>query len=395
LLVTNLLRIFVINTLAMETPFIYGRLATDQNFTDRTEEIKHLFRNFSTSTNTILISPRRWGKSSLVKKAVLLYGETGSSTRFVFIDMFNVRTEEEFYKELLEKSIQAVSGKIDDVIGNITKFMKRWTPEISVSTDSEIKFKLNLNWMEVKKNPDEILDLPEKIAAEKGLRLIVCIDEFQNISYFDDPLAFQKKLRSHWQHHKSATYCLYGSKRHMMMDVFTSPAMPFYKFGDLIFLAKIRREYWILFIEERFHATGKTISNDQAGLIAGHVDDHPYYVQQLAQLVWLRTRKKVTDEDISLAWENLILQMSMLFQNLTEMLATSQMNFLKAVINKEKQLSSKEIIKKYNLGTSANVVRLKRTLISKEIVDEDAGKVYILDPLFASWLKNNYFGGTW
>jgi uncharacterized protein len=87
--------------------------------------------------------------------------------------------------------------------------------------------------------------------------------------------------------------------------------------------------------------------------------------------------------------------MSMLFQNLTEMLATSQMNFLKAVINKEKQLSSKEIIKKYNLGTSANVVRLKRTLISKEIVDEDAGKVYILDPLFASWLKNNYFGGNW
>lgn len=375
----------------METPFIYGRLVTDKNFTNRTEEIKHLSGNFSSGTNTILISPRRWGKSSLVKRTAEKTCEADKTTRFVFIDMFNVRTEEDFYKELFEKSIKAVSGKIDDVISNIRKFMKRWIPEISISPDSEVKFTLNLNWKEVKQNPDEIIDLPEQIALEKGLRLIICIDEFQNISYFDDPLAFQKKIRSHWQHHKLATYCLYGSKRHMLMDVFTSPSMPFYKFGDLIFLHKIQREYWILFIEERFNTTGKKVSPEQASSIAAYVDDHPYYVQQLAQLVWLRTEKKVVDEDIILAWKNLILQMSMLFQNLTEMLATSKINFLKAVINGERQLSSKEVIGKYNLGTSANVVRLKRSLISKEIIDEDAGSIFILDPLFASWLKNNYF----
>jgi uncharacterized protein len=226
----------------METPFAYGRLVTDQNFTNRMEEIKQISQNFTSGTNTVLISPRRWGKSSLVKKAALETGATSGSIRFVFIDMFNVRTEEEFYKELFEKSIQSVSGKIDDVIGNIRKFITRWSPEISISPGSEIKFTLHLNWKELKKQPDEILDLPEKIAAEKKIRIIVCIDEFQNISFFDDPPAFQKKLRSHWQQHKSAAYCLYGSKRHMLMDVFTSPSMPFYKFGDMIFLAKIRRE---------------------------------------------------------------------------------------------------------------------------------------------------------
>jgi uncharacterized protein len=378
----------------MEAPFIYGRLATGHNFTNREEEIGHLSRNFASGTNTILISPRRWGKSSLVRKAAGQISAGSKKTRFIFIDMFNVRSEEEFYRVLLEKTIQAVSGKIDDVIANIRKFLKQWTPEISISPDEQIKFTLHLNWKELKKNPDEILDLPEKIAEARKLRIIVCIDEFQNISFFDEPLVFQKKLRSHWQMHKAASYCLYGSKKHMLMEVFTSPSMPFYKFGDLIFLGRIKREYWKAFIEERFRSTGKSITPVQAETIAGFVDDHPYYVQQLAQLVWLRSGRKVRDEDIKLAWENLVLQMSMLFQNMTEMLTTSQVNFLKAVIYGEKQLSSQGTILNYALGTSANVIRLKRSLINREIIDEDRGKIAILDPLFSYWLKNEYFGGT-
>jgi len=375
----------------MNAPFIYGKLATDRNFTDRNAEIIQLTRNFISGTNTIIISPRRWGKSSLVKKTVGEVIESKEAIRFVFIDMFNIRTEEEFYRVLLEKTIQAVSGKIEDVIGNIRKFLKQWVPQISLSPDTNTKFTLQLNWKELKKHPDEILDLPEKIAAAKGFRIILCVDEFQNIVFFDDPLAFQKKLRSHWQQHQLAAYCLYGSKRHMMMDVFTSPSMPFYKFGDLMFLANIGRRYWRSFIMERFSDTGKNISPDHSDLIAELVDDHPYYVQQLAQQVWLRTNKTVKDEDLREAHQSLILQMSMLFQNMTEVLTTTQINFLKAVIAREKQLSSKETIASYNLGTSANVARLKKTLISREIIDEDVGKITILDPLFSFWLKNIYF----
>ncbi len=175
------------------------------------------------------------------------------------------------------------------------------------------------------------------------------------------------------------------------MDVFTSPSMPFYKFGDLMFLTKIDRRYWRSFIMERFSETGKSISPGRSVQIAELVDEHPYYVQQLAQQVWLRTNKTVKDEDIREAHQSLILQMSMLFQNMTEVLTTTQINFLKAVIAGEKQLSSKETIASYNLGTSANVARLKKTLISREIIDEDVGKITILDPLFSFWLKNIYF----
>lgn len=98
---------------------------------------------------------------------------------------------------------------------------------------------LDFDWKEVRRNPDEILDLAENIAADKGLRIVVCIDEFQNIAEFDNPDYFQERLRSHWQKHQHVAYCLYGSKRHMMLDVFTDSSRPFYKFGDLIFLLKI------------------------------------------------------------------------------------------------------------------------------------------------------------
>ena len=103
-------------------------------------------------------------------------------------------------------------------------------------------FLFPLDWKEVKKGQDEILDLAENICKNKKIKVVVCIDEFQNIAFFDEPLAFQKKLRAHWQHHKQTSYCLYGSKRHLLMDIFSSQSMPFYKFGDVIFLEKIKEK---------------------------------------------------------------------------------------------------------------------------------------------------------
>jgi len=88
------------------------------------------------------------------------------------------------------------------------------------------------------------------------------VDEFQNIAEFREPEYFQKKLRSHWQHHQNVAYCLYGSKRHLMLDVFTNSAKPFYKFGHFMFLNKIETPYLIDFFKSRFEDTGKTISDD-------------------------------------------------------------------------------------------------------------------------------------
>lgn len=375
----------------METPFIFGKLASGIEFTNRTEDIAHLKNNFLAGINTMITSPRRWGKSSLVRHVVNDVTAVNSRVKVVEIDLFNARTEADFYRMLMEQTVKATATKLQEATSFVKNHLKQWMPRISFSPDQIQEFSFGLNWQEVAGKPDEILDLPQRIAHEKKWKLIICIDEFQNIGYYPDPVSFQKQLRAHWQQHQDVSYCLYGSRRHMLMKVFTSPSMPFYKFGDLIFLEKIRTGDWEKFITSRFSSTGKEISVDLASQIAGLVENHPYYVQQLAQLCWLRCDVRLTGEVVAQAFDSLLLQLSLLFQNLTETLSTPQVNYLKALINEERNMSSKHMIEKYRLGTSANVSRIKNALIAKEIIDVMKGVPEFIDPVYKAWLKCYYF----
>ncbi|HZH71891.1 MAG TPA: hypothetical protein VFD91_05330 [Mariniphaga sp.] len=115
------------------------------------------------------------------------------------------------------------------------------------------------------------------------------------------------------------------------------------------------------------------------------------YVQQLAQQSWLRTNEKCSSEIIRDAHESIIDQLSLLFQSKTEELTNNQINFLKAMLEGVKQLSSKETLEAYNLGTSANVNRTKNSLENKEIIDLSRNDITLLHPMYKSWLKSRYF----
>jgi len=375
----------------METPFVFGKIASDKNFTDRKTETERLVLNFASSVNTILISPRRWGKSSLVAKAADISSKKNKNIRFCFIDLNNVRTEEQFYQQLATKVLNASATKTRILLENTRKFFGKFIPNVTISPDPGTELKLGIDWKEVKKEPDDILNLAEKIGAENKLKFVICIDEFQNISEFENPLDIQKKMRSHWQKHRHVSYCLYGSKRHMLMDVFTSPSMPFYKFGDIIFLNKISLGDWILFIQKRFVDSGKKIGTNEAGMVAELTDCHPYYVQQLAQQAWLRTGVLCTKEIIEESFQDLVLQLSMLFQNLTDGLSRTQLSLLKALTDNVNQLSSQSTVMEYRLGTSANVIKLKKMLMSKEIIDIQGNQISFLDPLYKFWLQEYFF----
>lgn len=233
--------------------------------------------------------------------------------------------------------------------------------------------------------------MAEALAVSKNIRLIICIDEFQNVANFGDSLAFQKKLRAHWQRHTHVAYCLFGSKRHMLMDVFANVSMPFYKFGDLMFLQKIETEEWVPFIRQKFQTTNKVIERDEIQLLVELVDRHPYYVQQLAQQVWLRTEKLVVPSVVKEAYNGLIDQLSLLFLNSMETFSNAQLGFLKALIAGEKQLSSKQTLQAYRIGTSGNVVRIKQALMEREVIDVRGNEITFQDPLFEAWLKRDWF----
>ena len=370
----------------METPFIFGKIATDKNFTDREMETSSLVQNFTSLINTIIISPRRWGKSSLVNKAAKLAMEQDSKLRICHIDLFNVRNEEHFYSLLAQKLITASSSKWEEAVENAKSFFSHLVPKISIGSDPTNEISIDFDWEDVKHNPDEVLDLAEQIAKKKGLKIVICIDEFQNISEFTDPDYFQKKLRSHWQQHQNVAYCLYGSKRHMMMEVFTNSSKPFYKFGNLMFLNKIDTPYLVEFFKSRFADTGKSINEDAANLIVELVDNHPYYAQQLAQQSWLRTNSICTVEIVRAAHAALVEQLSLLFVTITETLTTQQLNYLKALIAGEKAISSTAVMHRYHISSSTAIARSKAALIKNDILDNKAGEVSFQDPIYAYWL---------
>lgn len=375
----------------MEAPFIFGRIATDENFTDREKETEHLVNNFESLINTVIISPRRWGKSSLVHRAADIAMRADKNIRICTIDLFNVKTEEQFYTVLARNLIQGTSSRWEEAVENAKKFFSRLVPKISVGAGPGSEISIDFDWEEMKSNPDEILDLSERIAEAKGVKIVVCIDEFQNIAEFEDPLFFQRRLRAHWQRHKKVSYCLYGSKRHMMMEVFTDSSMPFYKFGDIFFLNKIDTEHFIPFITERFSSTGKSITEDASRNIVSLADNHPYYVQQLSQLSWLRTSGQCDVETVVKAHLSLVEQLSLLFSNLMETLTFQQTCYLHALIAGEKSITSTETMYRYHISSATAASRSLKTLIKKDILDSTSGEISFQDPIFEYWLRHDYY----
>ena len=377
----------------MNTPFLYGRIAENENFTNRRNEIDFLVKNFRNLINTIIISPRRWGKTSLVHKAAQLMNKIDKDIIICQVDIFNCRSEEEFYTALANALLKSTTNAWEEFVSGVKKYLTRLAPIVSISDATQTyELSLGLDFKDSRLSYDDILDLPQVIANDTKKKIVICIDEFQNINEYEEPLAFQRKLRSHWQKHTSVCYCLYGSKRHMLLDIFNSYSMPFYKFGDILFLQKINREEWIEFITQRFYSTGKTISQELSGLIADKMKNHPYYTQQLSQQVWLRTfSTDSTKEIIDEAFNDLIGQLSLLFANIIDSLTPKQINFLLAVADGNSNFSSKEVLTKYKLGTSANIKNLKKATLEKDLIDIlPRNVIEIQDPAFEYWLKYMY-----
>ena len=367
-------------------PFIFGIATSGDNFTDRKKDTERLLLNFQHGVNTVLISPRRWGKTSLVQKVCHL--AQSDKLKVVYLDIFSCRSDKDFYAAFAAAVLKQTSSKLDEWLENIKLFLSRVSPKISIGTDPMTDFSISLEMNPKREDVEEILQLPEKIAQKKGFNIVICIDEFQQIAEFKDSKTFQKRLRTVWQLQKSVSYCLFGSKKHLMNELFEKKSLPFYKFGDAIYLSKIGTADWVDYICRRFIVTGKVITKELAERICKMVDNHSSYVQQLAWLVWIRTDQLATINDLEAAYQDIIEQNTPLFEKQTESLTTYQMNFLRAIINGvHSEFTTQETLNKYQLGSSANVAIVKKALVKKELIEVEKGQIVISDPLLAVWLK--------
>ena len=370
----------------MKSPFIYGSTVSKTAFTNRKKEINQLYENLTGSINTIIISPRRWGKSSLVEHVARKIERSDKRSKVVLIDLFSINSEEEFLELFAREVIKASSTKWNELLQNVNKLFKKLIPRLSFSVDPA-EFSIEFDWEELKKHREEVLNLPNQIARQKKIKLIICVDEFQNIRQFKNGKSLEKAMRSYWQRHKNVTYCLYGSKRHMMTEIFDKSSMPFYRFGDLLFLPKIEEKDWVNFIVRSFTRTKKSINKGFAKSISQLMDRHSWYVQQFAHYVWLRTKKAVNQEIFDLALQEIKAAHLPFFTQRINALSGTKLNVLKAISQGEKQLTSTRVMKKYKLGTPNNVRQNLNSLYYSDIIEKSNQEYVFLDPVFEILFK--------
>lgn len=370
----------------MEQPFVFGIPAEDTYFIGREKESARLESNFKYGVNTVLMSPRRWGKTSLVKRVARSANSNGRI--IIQMDIFACRSEYDFYNTFSSAILKQTASKVEEWYELAKGFIERLIPRLSVSPEPGTDYLVSLGITPKTHSPEEVLSLPEVIAERKKCELIICIDEFQQVGEFPNSLEVQKRLRSVWQHQKHVSYCLYGSKLHMMTKLFLKKSYPFYKFGEVLDLEPIPLQTWIPYIQGRFNAFGKQINEVFVERICETVDYQASYVQQLAYSVLLLSGEEVTEESFGRAVDDLLAQNSNTFIEQTQSLTTYQLNFLRAIMDGVSSgFGEASVRDRYNLGSVSNITRLKQSMIDKELVELTTKGIILGDPVLKLWLK--------
>ena len=375
----------------MEKSFVYGIAVTDHNFTGRAEETRRLKANFESGINSILISPRRWGKTSLVDHVCRQL--EGSEIIIVKLDIFGCKTEYDFYNALAVAVLKQTATKVQLWIEEARDFLSRLTPKIGIPVDPVSEITVSLGITPETHTPEEILNMVEAIAKRKNCHIVVCIDEFQQIGEFENTKAVQARLRSVWQHQHFTSYCLYGSKRHMMSSIFLDRSMPFYQFGDLLWLQKIPTSDWTDYIISHFEAAGRHISEQMVERICETVDNYPSYVQHLSAILLnhLSEGGNVTEDMMPSAVSELVSTNEALYMQQVEPLSSYQMNLLRAIVSGiHQRFNEKRVRSQFDLGSPSNMVRLRTALIERDLIYSEMNQLHITDPVFAIWFKKRF-----
>ena len=375
----------------MQKSFVYGVAVTDYNFTGRVEETMRLKANLEGGINTILISPRRYGKTSLVDH--VCRNMDNQDMMIIRLDIFGCKTEYDFYNAFAAAVLKQTASKVQLWMEEARDFLSRLTPRIGIPVDPASDITISLGITPETHSPEEILNLVENIAKRKQRHIVVCIDEFQEIGEFPDSKQVQGRLRSVWQHHHDTSYCLFGSKRHMMSSMFLNRSMPFYQFGDLMWLEKIPTADWTGYIVSHFEEAGRDITPEMAEKICEAVDLYPSYVQQLASIVLNHVAQghSVSMDILQESVADLIRANEALFMQQVEPLTVYQMNLLRAIMSGiHSGFNERGVRSQFDLGSPSNLVRLRDALIERDLIYTELKKLYLTDPVFGLWFKKRF-----
>lgn len=369
-------------------PFQFGVVIDDDAFCNRKQEISFLKDQIKNGYSTWLFSPRRFGKTSLVEK---VFRETTSAT-CIFVDLYNIRSLDDFsrkYSEVLAKYLFNWKDDIKKLTGKLAATFKNLSPVVSFDESGNPSFSLHVHRIEQQSDIETILEIPNNIRPQRGRRICIAFDEFQEIKRIDPFLLHW--MRSSFQRHHQVSYIFLGSKQSMMEDIFASARSPFYEFAVKMNLSVIGHDELFEFIKEKFNTRGLTIQDETIHTILRNSECQPHYTQFFASVVFdmIEKGQDQQEEGFEERWLNKVIRSQAdIFQDIFDQLTNAQRVVLQALsLIQDEGIFSEDAREKYRLPVSSSLSEALKALQKKALIHKTEARYSFSNPVMKAWLQ--------
>jgi len=381
-----------------QNPFVYGEVVPAAAFVDRVAELDRLVGDLTAAQKVFLISPRRYGKSSLIRRALAVMSRRGVLTVEVTVSSFSSYVA---FLEGYARALVAAETKWDRARTWLREAIRSARAEVRYSPDQSPLGALAVSFPGVRSDRDisrlaqEVFALPARLAERQGRQVVVALDEFQAIGGFNGG-SVEHAMRAAVQHQREVGYVFAGSEP-SLMERMLGPKRPFYKAGLVMRLEKIPAEEFSAFIDARFTRSGM---RPEAGLGAAIVElagNLPYDVQRLAHETWdevrgRSSRRRATFDDLHQALKRLLAEQQMMFETVWQRLTLAQRAVLRAVvIESGGGLLSADVRTRHRLGGPSTVQAALAALVRDDLVTRDADRYAVVDSLLREWVARQTF----
>ncbi len=370
----------------MVNPFKYGREVSGWQFYDREEAFKSLYSKIAGgSANVVMYAPRRYGKTSLVKKVLARFTQEGVPC--VYFDLNRVESLERFC-EAYASALYSIVGETTGVAHALAEYLSHLHPTFSFGGDFPVSVKFEYGAKMSSTSLAQVLGLASRVADEHVHGpIVIAFDEFQEIRSLSPDMPLEGIFRGVIQEQQNVRYVFFGSKTHMLKRMFGEKSRPFYKSAATIKLGKPPIEESRSFVAERFGSCGIGVDASEVSRIVDISANIPYYLQELSSRVFDEVtsdgRDWVEAADVDKAVKSLLSENSDMYFEQLKGLPASQRVLARALAEEPANEFSAEYRERHSLGVSSTVHTALSRLIDAGVVESDEGGYHIGDPFFS------------
>ena len=367
-------------------PFSYGTIVRGHHFYDRKEECAHLVKTLSGGNNVVFYAPRRFGKTSLVFRVIEHLEKQGFLC--VYFDFMTAFSPESFVR-LYTKALSAKQTNLKKFAQTFAAAIKTIRPVLGFGTDGAPEFSIDFAHATINETViSQLLDMPETLANAGKQRVIVFFDEFQEVEKLNS-IHFEGLLRSKIQQQRNTNYLFFGSKTHLLKELFNNKKRAFYNAASQMTIGPLPQQDTIKYLRKRFAESGIILNAAMAKYMISATSDIPHYIQLLAAETWqymVNSRKLVTKKIIDNCIARMIAFKSDYYMELFDRQSQSQKQLLQALTVEGKNIFSTAYIHAHRLPSASTLQRAVNKLINEGVIEKANDEYFIADPFFKRFI---------